>query len=249
MEPLVHRCGGVLVLHEGFGAHFAYDLQAAPRRVAAAHGVVDCFLSPALAVDRIVGPTEPLPAGYNAGAVTGAAAATTLAGPAHTPNACLMRTMEPMDALTVALKLVNQLPGQYAYVQLTATFTPVGAGVEAEAVTRVLTHRLRVTDQPQRYIAATRPATAAAVAAKLTVLALARTTSDAPSLRAEQAARQQAQHTVRPASIPWIWSCRSGGLYVVAAVCLGFCSLSKPWAGLILTREQVRQWKRLRSCL
>ena len=27
LEPLVHRCGGVLVLHEGFGAAFAYDLQ------------------------------------------------------------------------------------------------------------------------------------------------------------------------------------------------------------------------------
>jgi hypothetical protein len=200
LEPLVHRCGGVLVLHEGFGAHFAYDLQAAPRRVAAAHGVVDCFLSPALAVDRIVGPTEPLPAGYNGGGAA-AAAATPLAGPTHTPNACVMRTMEPMDALTVQLKLVSQLPGQYAYVQLTATFTPVGTGTEAEPVTRVLTHRLRVTDSPQRYIAAMRPATAAAVAAKLTVLALARATSDAPSLRAEQAARQQAQHSVRPGSI------------------------------------------------
>jgi hypothetical protein len=76
--------------------------------VAAAHGVVDVFLSPALAVDRIVGPTEPLPAGYTEVG----------AGRVHTPNACLMRTMEPHDALTVALRLVHLVPGQYAYLQV-----------------------------------------------------------------------------------------------------------------------------------
>jgi hypothetical protein len=80
--------------------------------------------------------------------------------------------------------------------QLTAQYTPVGAGVEAAGVTRVLTHRLRCTDTAAGYVASTHGGTAAAVAAKLVVLRLSGATSHAPSPRAEHTARQHAHQQV-----------------------------------------------------